>query len=267
MTKSDAPLLKVLLVDDNSKDLTTMSLLLSRIPFVQVVAKETSSLMAYDYASKNQVDVLISDMVMDDMDGVHLMDAMERKPVVIFISAQLEQAARSYESKVKYWFRKPVAFSSIKEALEEIYDESLPPLFDLKDSSMRINVHTMEDEKLGISRKWLMLFHFSDISVFASVNNYVNLIKTDGSVFKFRCTLLALESILPTDIFQRVHKGFIINFHHCERCSLQSKNSLVYVKGYEEAVPLNDAGVELMRNIFEISVFNTEEDIAEGDSE
>lgn len=267
MNTPDTPMLKVLLVDDNSNDLKTMGLLLSRLPFVQIVAKETSSLMAYDYASKNKIDVLISDMVMDDMDGVHLMDALEDKPEVIFISSHLEQAARSYGSKVKYWFHKPVSFASLKEALEEIYKTSLPPLFNIKASSMRISAQLIEDEKLGIKRKWCNLFHFNDIAVFNSYNNYVLLTKTDGTVFKFRATLSTLESFLPTDIFQRVHKGFIVNLYKCERFSLQSKASLVFVKGYPEGIPLNDAGVELMRNLFEMVDVNADDDKEEDEVE
>lgn len=253
INNGNTPDLKILLVDDNPDDLRTISLLLGRLPFVRILAKETSSLAAYDFAIKNKVDVLISDMVMDDLDGINLMDALGDGVEVIFISAQEVQAARAYSNKVKYWFHKPVSFIRIKEALEEIYARSIPLLYELKQNFMTINVQKLDDERLGIKRKWYMRFHLDDIAAFASLDNYVELIKTDGSVYTFRGTLTDLESTLPQDRFRRVHKSYMVNIYNCERFSLQSKSNLVHVRGYDTAIPLNESGVLLMKGIFELS--------------
>ncbi len=225
-------------------------MLLSRLPFVRVVAKETSSLGAYDYALHNPIDVLLSDMVMDDLDGINLIEALPCRPEVIFVSAYSEEAARSYKSRVKYWLQKPVSFALLKQTLEEIYEVfSAQYLTGLQDSIF-LNIIQVEDEKLKIKRKLRMRFRFDEISAFTTNENYTLLIKTDGEQYSFRSTLTQLLPLLDEARFKRVHKGYVVNVDNCLSLGTEGKNNIVYVKGYDTAITLNEYGLKVMKVVF-----------------
>lgn len=253
--------IKLLVVDDSPADLKTICTLLSRLSFVRIVAKETSSLAAYDYALHNPVDVLLSDMVMDDLDGINLIEALPNRPEVIFVSAYSEEAARSYKSRVKYWLQKPVSFALLKETLEEIYGVLSKRCIAGPQDSIFVNIIQIEDEKLKIKRKLRVRFRFDEISAFTTKENYIILIKTDGDQYTFRSTLTQLMPMLDQALFKRVHKGYVVNVDNCLSMGMEGKNNIVYVKGYDTAIPLNESGLKVMKVVFGMP----EDDLDEGE--
>lgn len=242
--------IRLLVVDDSPADLKTICTLLSRLPFVRIVAKETSSLAAYDYAVQNPVDVLLSDMVMDDLDGINLIEALPNRPEVIFVSAYSEEAARSYKSRVRYWLQKPVSFALLKETLEEIYDVLSARSLERPKDSIFLNIIKLEDEKLNIKKKLRMRFRFDEISAFTTEGNYTILIGTDGETYTFRSTLIELMPMLDEARFKRVHKGYVVNVDNCLFMETEGKNNIVYVKGYDTAIMLNEDGLKMMKVVF-----------------
>lgn len=242
--------LKLLVLDDDVKTLNTIKNLLARISFVEVVLSETSSLRAYDYLQNNGVDVLLSDIVMDDLDGIDLVKSLTNRPEVIYTTSYDEKAMLSYGIKVRYCLPKPVSFLALQEALNEIYEQHKKGIDDLNKDSLILEVTVTENKELDIKRKYMMRFKFEEIAVFCSKANYVEMYLTDERKYTFRSTLKELEARLPVHRFQKVHRGFIINVDHCTKLDLKSEPKIIYMIGCPQGVPLGEHGVMIAERIF-----------------
>jgi len=180
MINNQSAKLEILLVDNNFMDLHSLQQFLDKISFVKTVAIESKAFEAYIFAQEHQVDVLIMSMEMEDLDGVNLVKALSYTPEIIFMSSNEKQAAISYRCKVKYWLQKPVSFVDLKDALEEIYQQHLPVSHEITQKFITINVRRIEDENLGIKRKWYMMFLVSEIAVFTSVGSVTRTVSLDN---------------------------------------------------------------------------------------
>jgi two-component system chemotaxis response regulator CheB len=120
------PVLRVLVVDDSAYVRKVVTQMLSRSPFLEVVATARDGQEALELVEKHDPDVVTCDLNMPDVDGVSFIrEQMARRRVPILVmtvtSASGEQALAALESGAVDIVQKPTALAS--ERLLEVADE------------------------------------------------------------------------------------------------------------------------------------------------
>ncbi|UOQ48202.1 response regulator [Gracilibacillus caseinilyticus] len=120
---------KVLLVDDERMILDGISTIVDWNKYqTQLIGKAINGLEAYDFITKNQPDIVITDITMPGLDGLQLVKKAQMEyPEIkwIFISGynEFEYARQAMRFGVKHYLLKPCNEDNIAEALADVVQE------------------------------------------------------------------------------------------------------------------------------------------------
>lgn len=112
-------IIKVLVVDDSAYIRKVISQMLSMSPFIQVVGTAKNGLEALEEVQRLKPDVVISDLIMPQMDGVQFIkEQMRRSPLPIVVcsiaSENGELALKALEAGAVDFIQKPTALATEK---------------------------------------------------------------------------------------------------------------------------------------------------------
>ncbi len=196
-----------LIVDDNPLASLTLKQLASQVKTINIVGECSSAVEAYDFISKNQVDVLFSDIEMPGMSGLELVKSLSVKPIIIFTSSQKKYAAEAFELCVADYLIKPVNLQRLLQATsraEEIMQRSNTEI-----SNVATNFIFIKENKA------IKKINCGDILWIEAMGDYVK-IKVDAKFHIVHSTLKQLEDKLDAQLFFRVHRSYIVAINKIE---------------------------------------------------
>ncbi|MBR4849684.1 MAG: response regulator transcription factor [Alistipes sp.] len=241
-------MIRCIAIDDEPLALRQISTYISTIPFLELVATFRSAVMAKSWLESNDVDLIFVDINMPDMTGVEFVQSLERQAMVIFTTAYAEYAIEGYKLEAIDYLLKPFGQKDILRASEKA--QSLYELWQLREklqseSSVAQTDESAEpsDDKDFISvhadRK-TSLVKVSNIVYLESAGEYVRMHLADGTKLVTLFRLKNMESSLPTSMFMRVHRSYIINLNYVSgytkgRVFLEGDDYVPIGESYKEA--------------------------------
>ena len=146
------------------------------------------------------IDLILLDIKMPEMDGFDFIGSLDHPPNIIIVSGESEFALRAFDFNVVDFLLKPVTYSRFCKAIDKTIRYFSPKEYS-----------PGEDEEIFIKKEsTLVKLKLKDIVFVEALENYVTLnTKTDKYTIHF--TMKAIESQLPSSVFLRVHRSFIIN--------------------------------------------------------
>ena len=114
--------MRVLLVDDEPLALRRLEILLSRRPWVDVVAAVRDGQAAIRAARELNPDVVFLDIQMPQLDGFEVAALLSEgnRPEIIFVTAYETHAVRAFEAAAIDYLLKPVEMERLDEALGRV---------------------------------------------------------------------------------------------------------------------------------------------------
>src|SRR5690606_40005905 len=94
---SDLKNRRIAVVDDEQESINTLIKLLAFCQGVDVVYESTSPIEALSFLSQHQVDLLITDVVMADIDGISLVGSLSNPPPIILMTSYSERAIDGFD--------------------------------------------------------------------------------------------------------------------------------------------------------------------------
>lgn len=111
-----------LVVDDNRMARTAIKKLIAQMDFLHLIKECSSSVDAFDYLRSNLVDLVFLDVEMPGMTGIELLRNLDKRPIVILVTAKRNYAVEAYELDVADYIVKPVSMSRFAKAVYEARD-------------------------------------------------------------------------------------------------------------------------------------------------
>jgi len=149
---------------------------------------------------KSDVDLIFLDIRMPVMDGFELINSLEDPPAVIMVTIDDKLAVKAYDLDVLDYLVKPVSYARFCKAVDKAVR--------YHNRNVRENVGQQEVFiKKGSSLVKLKLI---DIVAIEALENYV-VVYTDKEKYTIHFTMKAIEQQLPSLIFIRVHRSYIVN--------------------------------------------------------
>ena len=103
-------------IDDEPLALELLKDNISKVPFLNLVATCNNAFMAMETMEKHPVDLVFIDIQMPGLTGLQFIASLEKKPLVIFITAYKQYAVESYDLDVVDYLVKPVALERFIKA-------------------------------------------------------------------------------------------------------------------------------------------------------
>ena len=89
-----------IIVDDNKLARTAMKHLVEQLNFLTLIQECENSTEAYNAINNGNIDLVFLDVEMPDMTGIELIRNIDKKPIVILITAKTDYAVEAFELNV-----------------------------------------------------------------------------------------------------------------------------------------------------------------------
>ena len=224
--------LSCIIVDDEPLAVKLLESFVAKTPELQLLASFTDSIEAINAVKEQKPDLLFLDIQMPDLNGMELAHMIPPTTRVIFTTAFKEYAFESYEVSALDFLLKPIRYNKFLAAVEKAkqWYEREPSADDAKSTSLFIRV---DGELRNVT--------IDNITYVSGMKDYV-MFYLDGESKPLitHLTMKAVEAMLPTDRFLRVHRSYIIAVDKIKKID---RNDCIYIgeeiihvpEGYQQA--------------------------------
>ena len=211
-------LLSCIIVDDEPLAVKLLESFVAKTPELQLLASFTDSVEAINAVKEQKPDLLFLDIQMPDINGMELAHMIPPTTRVIFTTAFKEYAFESYEVSALDFLLKPIRYNKFLAAVEKAkqWYEREPSADDAKSTSLFIRV---DGELRNVT--------IDNITYVSGMKDYV-MFYLDGESKPLitHLTMKAVEAMLPTDRFLRVHRSYIIAVDKIKKID---RNDCIYI--------------------------------------
>lgn len=191
-------MIKAIAIDDEPLALDIISAFCKRCSGIGLIATFDNAVAGKAFAEKEQPDLLLVDINMPDINGLHLVNGLTYDPMIIFTTAYKEFALEGFELAAVDYLLKPFSFERFEKAVE-------------KAGKYYRGVRERKTDSLLVYAEYRMIkILFTDILYIESMDDYIKIYLKDG---RFILTLLSLKKVLerlPAQEFIRIHRGYIV---------------------------------------------------------
>jgi DNA-binding LytR/AlgR family response regulator len=190
-----------IIVDDDKLSCKLLEGFVSKYASLNLVGTFSDSVSARNELSKRKdIDLIILDVEMPELDGFDFIVSLEFPPNIIIVSATEQYAIKAFDLNVVDFLLKPVQYARFCKAIDKTIR-----YFSRKETT------TSGDQEIFIKKgSSLVKLKLKEIAYVEALENYVT-VNTQDEKYTIHFTMKAIESQLPSSLFTRVHRSFIIN--------------------------------------------------------
>ena len=197
---SNAPALRVLVVDDEPLAAERLVRLCARLPGVEVVGTAADGQTALARTGEFAPDLMLLDIAMPGLDGVALARLLARRdpaPAVVFVTAHAAHAVTAFELAATDYLLKPVSLPRLEQAVARAA------------AARPARQATFLTEVWVPRGREMVRLGVDALDLLEAERDYVRL-HARGQSFLLRVTLSELERRLDPARFVRVHRSAIV---------------------------------------------------------
>jgi two-component system, LytTR family, response regulator len=237
-------LLRVVIVDDEAPARGLLREYLAAHLGVEVVAECANGFEAVKVIGEQAPDIVFLDIQMPKLDGFEVLDLLERRPAVVFVTAYDEYALKAFQVHAVDYVLKPVTRERLAESLTQararlgsaapapspaaLAAAARPPgryveRLLVKDGP---NVHVIPVDRVD----WI-----------EAQDDYVG-IRAEGKTHLKPQSLAEVAAGLDPARFVRIHRSHVLNLERLARLELYAKDSYLAVLKDGKELPVSRAG-------------------------
>ncbi|MBG9377096.1 response regulator transcription factor [Panacibacter sp. DH6] len=198
-------MIKCIAVDDEPLALSLLEDYISKISFLQLVAKCSDAFEAQKALQQHDVDLIFIDIQMPGLTGLQFIQSLTSRPMVILVTAYEKFALEGFNLNVVDYVLKPVELSRFMQACNKANE-----LYELKNQQKNNTTPAAGYFFVNVDYSLLKVM-FNDIIWIEGLRDYVKLhLKSSSKPLMIRMTLKAVEDELPPANFIRIHRSFVV---------------------------------------------------------
>jgi len=199
-------MLSCIIVDDEPLAINVLKNYIDKTPFLQLKQWFTNPLEALSFLQKENADLVLLDIEMEQLSGIQFMRMLPEEVQVIIVSAYSQYAIEGYEYDVAGYLLKPVDYEKFFALAQKAY----------RFKKGRNNSLLREDKTANFSKyifikedDVIVKINTDEILYVEGMRNYL-CVQTEAKKFITYSSMKSIETVLSPDDFFRVHKSFII---------------------------------------------------------
>jgi two-component system LytT family response regulator len=238
-------MITVIIVDDEAPARAIVREYLSDYPQFVVAAECANGYEAVKAVSEHRPDLLFLDIQMPKLDGFEVLELLDTKPQVVFVTAYDEYAIRAFEVQAIDYLLKPFTAARFAEVVAH--------------AQRRVGETSNVGSVITSIRKPLQRIAFRDgatidvvpvqrIDYIEAQDDYVH-VWSRGQRHIKQQPLGDLEALLDATRFIRVHRSYIVNLESLARVEPYAKDSRVALLKDGTRIPVSRAGYERLKGL------------------
>ena len=260
--------IKVLAIDDEPLALQQLAAYISKVPYLKLVGACASAAEARGLMEQEVIDAIFIDINMPDLNGLDFVRSLLAPPLVVFTTAYSEYAIDGFKVNALHYLLKPFSMDEFRQAAEKVrHQVQLLNGVVAHEPSAAAKADKVGSEE-GVSAPQVSPFPLPDVpstpvDQSAPADRDAIFLKTDyrvvridvaniryiesmGSYLRFHLkgqqrplmallTMKKIEARLPSSLFLRIHRSFIVNLHE-----IMEVNRNQVVMNDSTSIPIGD---------------------------
>lgn len=200
--------LKCIVIEDEPLAVKVLSDYILQVPFLELQATFKNALLATDYLRENSTELIFLDIHLPKLKGMAFLKTLSHRPAVIVTTAYNQYAVEGFDLNVTDYLLKPFAFERFLVAVGKVKtaQNEIPKTKEITEKKDFIF--------LNIQKKKVKIL-FSEIVYIESQREYIKIVTTDKE-FIPKMSTHEMESLLPANLFKRIHRSFIVSISRIE---------------------------------------------------
>lgn len=193
-------------VDDEPLALKQLVGFIKRTPFLQLYGEFLSANGASDFLENHSVDLIISDINMQDVNGMQFVKSLDNPPLVIFSTAYEEYALEGFKVDAIDYLLKPYGYNDFLKAATKARQ-----YIEWREAAVQAGNNSSDDDFIFVrADNQSVKVMFDSILYVEAMSEYIKIHFKEGKpVMTFMSVKLMSES-LPANLFMRIHRSYII---------------------------------------------------------
>ncbi|WP_298882636.1 LytTR family DNA-binding domain-containing protein [uncultured Polaribacter sp.] len=208
-------MLTAVIVDDEPKAIQGLSWELSNFKDqIKVIATFNNPEKALIYITENEIDCLFLDIEMPTMDGFQFLSKLKSRDfAVVITTAYNEYAIKALKNEAIDYLLKPIDTDDLEETIVKVKNYNFRSLNSSKIEKVLLNFNEkLNNKKITINTDGKLIFLApKEILFIESDGNYSTIHTTENKKIVVTKKLKDVNTLLPEDVFFRIHNSFIIN--------------------------------------------------------
>lgn len=237
-------MIKCLIIDDEPLALQQLEGYIKKIPYLELAASCQSVSEALDIIKNDSIDAVFTDINMPDMNGLDFVRAIHdtgENPLIVFTTAYSEYAVESFTVDAVDYLLKPFGQEDVERVaakLFKIYEQSNVAAVSSVD----------EDDTLFLKTEHkIVRIDIKDIRYIEGMSEYLKIhLEGHPKPLIVLLSMKKLEERLPTSIFMRIHRSYIINLK-----KIQEVNKNRVILDADTCLPIGDLYRQTFMNYLE----------------
>ena len=200
--------IRCIIVEDEPLATKILADYISQVPFLELRGSFKDAILATDYLRDNDVDLIFLDIHLPKLKGMAFLKTLTNPPAVIITTAYHQYAVEGFDLNVTDYLLKPFEFERFLVAVNKIRTTK---------TGKQQTEEAVEQKDfifLNVQKKKVKIL-FSDIVYIESQREYIKIVTTKKEYIS-KMTTHEIESILPTHLFKRIHRSFIVSLSKIE---------------------------------------------------
>ena len=220
--------IRCIIVEDEKLAQDVLKKYISLIPTLELVQSCSSATEAFSCLHSNKVDLIFLDINMPELSGIEFLKTLQNPPKIIITTAYSEFAIEGYEYSVCDYLLKPIRYERFLKAIDK--------LIGLNNRSSDTSIDTESIQPVDYifikEDNVIQKIYFIDLLYIQAFGNYLKIFTKDSKTLVTRTTIRETESQLPSSLFLRVHKSYVVAINSIDKI----KYNDIYIRN--ETIPI-----------------------------
>jgi DNA-binding LytR/AlgR family response regulator len=227
--------MKCVIIDDEPLAVDLLKDFVGKVESLELVNTFTNAIDAISIINQSTIDLIFLDIEMPHFTGIDFINAIEKKPLIIFTTAYSNYAVEGFNLGAVDYLVKPIPFHRFLKSVlraQQIFNPQNSPVT----TNIPVSIPEIEQDFMFVRAEYENIkLNFSDILFIEGLKDYVKIYTTDNKYTLTLISLIKLENLLSSKGFARIHRSYIINIKHVK--SIQ-KNKVIIA---EKRLPISES--------------------------
>lgn len=219
-------MLKCVVIDDEQPSIDIMKHHINKVSELELIGTFTNPIEGIKFIRNNHTDILFLDIQMNEMTGIDVMNILDENVKVILCTAFSEYAVEGFNNNAIDYLLKPISFERFTKSVKKITSNLS------KDNEYKEQDYIyIKTEQKG---KFIKIY-YQEIDYVEAMGNYISISKGKEKIIAYS-TMRDMENILPSNLFMRIHKSYIISM---EKISMIENGFVLLRSGVKISIGTN----------------------------
>ncbi|HSR16867.1 MAG TPA: response regulator transcription factor [Ignavibacteriaceae bacterium] len=200
--------IKCIIIENEPLAVKVLSDYISQVPFLKLQGTFKDAILATDYLRDNSTDLIFLDIHLPKLKGMAFLKTLANPPAVIITTAYHQYAVEGFNLNVTDYLLKPIEFERFLTAVTKVKTAQ-------REKQIPNEIEEVKDFIfLNVQKKKVKIL-FSEIVYIESQREYIKIVTTKNAYIS-KMSTHEIETLLPSNLFQRIHRSFIISVSKIE---------------------------------------------------